>query len=61
MLKPKFVRVIFKNSVRTPKRTPLFKIRKINWLMSFKEIIAVYSENRTKPITTKYNVAHPEP
>jgi hypothetical protein len=41
--------MLFKNSVRTSKRTPHFTITKINWLMLFKEIIAVYSENHTKP------------
>jgi hypothetical protein len=48
-LKPKLVYIIFKNSVRTSKRTPHFTITKINWLMLFKEIIVVYSENDTKP------------
>jgi hypothetical protein len=33
-----------------------FTITKINWLMLFKEIIAVYSENHTKPTKTKYSV-----
>jgi hypothetical protein len=31
--------MLFKNSVRTSKRTPHFTITKINWLMLFKEII----------------------
>jgi hypothetical protein len=44
-LKPKLVQIIFKNSVRTAKKTPHFTITKINWLMLFKEIIAVYTEN----------------
>jgi hypothetical protein len=35
----------------TSKRTPHFTITKNNWLMLFKEIIAVYSEN-TEPINT---------
>jgi hypothetical protein len=39
-----------KNSVRTAKKTPHFTITKINWLTLFKEVIAVYSENHTKPI-----------
>jgi len=43
--------MLFKNSVRTSKRTPHFTITKINWLTLFKEIIAVYSENHAKPIT----------
>jgi hypothetical protein len=49
-LKPKLIKNIFKNSVRTAKKTQHFTITKINWLTLFKEIIAVYSENRTKPI-----------
>jgi len=32
--------MLFKNPVRTSKRTPHFTITKINWLMLFKEIIA---------------------
>jgi hypothetical protein len=39
-LKPKLVFVIFKNIVRTSKRTPHFTITKINLLMLFNEIIA---------------------
>jgi hypothetical protein len=45
--------MLFKNSVHTSKRTPNLTIAKINWLMLFKEIIAVYSENHAKPINTK--------
>jgi hypothetical protein len=48
--------MLFKNSVRTSKRTPHFTITKINWLTLFKEIIAVYSEKHTRPINTKYGV-----
>jgi hypothetical protein len=48
--------MLFKNSVRTSKRTPHFTITKINWLTLFKEIIAVYNENHTKPISTKCNI-----
>jgi hypothetical protein len=40
--------MLFKNSVRTSKRTPHFTITKINWLTLFKEIIAVYTENHTR-------------
>jgi hypothetical protein len=47
---------IFKNLVRTSKRTPHFTITNINWLTLFKEIFAVYSENHTKPINTKYSI-----
>jgi hypothetical protein len=45
--------MLFKNSVRTSKRTLHFTITKINWLTLFKEIIAVYSENHAKPINNK--------
>jgi hypothetical protein len=45
--------MLFKNSVRTSKRTPHFTITTINWLTLFKEVIAVYSENRTDPIKYK--------
>jgi hypothetical protein len=48
--------MLFKNSVRTSKRTPLFTITKINWLTLFKEIIAVHNEDYTKHINTQ-NVA----
>jgi hypothetical protein len=40
--------MLFKNSVRTSKRTPHFTITTISWLMLFKEIIAVYTEAHTK-------------
>jgi hypothetical protein len=48
--------MLFKNSVCTSKKTPHFIVTKINWLMVFKEIIAVYSENHAKPINTKCSV-----
>jgi hypothetical protein len=48
--------MLFKNSVRTSKRTPYFTITKINWLTLFKEIIAVYSENHAKPINKKCSI-----
>jgi len=44
--------MLFKNPGRTSKRTPHFTITKINWLMTFKEIIAIYSENHKKDINT---------
>jgi hypothetical protein len=50
LLKPKLI--TFKHSVRTAKKTQHFTITKINWLTLFKEIIAVYTENHTKHITT---------
>jgi hypothetical protein len=34
--KLKLVEIIFKNPVRTSKRTPHFSIRRISWLMLFK-------------------------
>jgi hypothetical protein len=55
-LKTKLVYILFKNSVRTSKRTPNFTITKINWLMLFREIIAVYSDNHAIPINTKYSI-----
>jgi hypothetical protein len=55
-LQPKLVYIIFKNPVRTSKRTPHFTITEINWLTLFKEIIAAYRKNHTKPINTKYKV-----
>jgi hypothetical protein len=45
--------MLFKNSVRTSKRTPHFTITKNNWLMLFKEIIA---ENHAKHMHTKYSM-----
>jgi hypothetical protein len=42
--------MLFKNSVRTSKRTPHFTITKINWLTLFKEVIGVYIETQTRPV-----------
>jgi hypothetical protein len=50
--KPKFFKILFNNQVRTARKTPYFTVTKINRLTLFKEIIAVYSENRTKPTNT---------
>jgi hypothetical protein len=47
-VKPKSPLNIITNSIRTAKKTPHFTITEINWLTLFKEVIAVYSENRTK-------------
>jgi hypothetical protein len=55
-LKAKLVEIIFKNSVRTSTRTQYFTIAKINCLMLFKEVIAVYTEKHTKPINTEYSI-----
>jgi hypothetical protein len=52
-LKLKLIHIVYENSVRTSNRTPHFTIRNINWLMLFKEVIAVYSKNHTKPINAK--------
>jgi hypothetical protein len=49
-LNPNVVWIMFKKLVRTSKKTPHFTIAKTMWLMLWKEIIPVYSENRTKPI-----------
>jgi hypothetical protein len=57
-LKPKLVWIIFKNSVRTAKKTLHFTITKINWLTMFKEIIAVCSEDHMKHINTKCSVGN---
>jgi hypothetical protein len=45
--------MLFKNSVRTSKRTPHFTITKICWLMLFKEIIRVCSEDNIESINKK--------
>jgi hypothetical protein len=47
--------MLFKNSVRTSKRTPHFTVTGINWLVLFNEIIAAHSEN-DKNTNTKYSV-----
>jgi hypothetical protein len=51
-LKPKLVLVAFENSVLTLKKTQPITIRAINQLMLFREVIAVYFENRMKPTNT---------
>jgi hypothetical protein len=40
--------MLFKNSVRTAKKTQYFTVTKINRLTLFKEIIAVYCENSVR-------------
>jgi hypothetical protein len=47
---------LYKNLDCTSKKTPYATITSINWLMLFKEIIAVYTENHTNTINTKYGV-----
>jgi hypothetical protein len=44
---------MFGNSARTSNETPHPAITKVSWLMLFKEIIALYTENRTMLIDTK--------
>jgi hypothetical protein len=51
-LNPKLIWLVFKNSVRTSKRTPHFTITETNWLTPFKVIITVYTQNFIKPINT---------
>jgi hypothetical protein len=41
--KLKVAYIISKNSFRTAKKTPHSTIRKINWLMLFKTVIAAYT------------------
>jgi hypothetical protein len=50
--KPKLFQVIFKNSVHTAH----FTITKIKWLMLFKEIISVYSDNHIEPMNINTEV-----
>jgi hypothetical protein len=39
-----------------PYRKETFTITEVNWLKLFKQIIAVYSENRTKAINIRYKI-----
>jgi hypothetical protein len=43
---------MFNNLVHTSKKTQRVSITKIDWLVLFKEIIAVYSKNHMKLINT---------
>jgi hypothetical protein len=55
MFKPlrlKVVYIMFKNSVRTSKRTPRFIVTKTNPLMMFKGVKGVYIEKRKKAVNT---------
>jgi hypothetical protein len=47
-LKPKLFLITFKDSVLTSKKTQPVTIKKIKWLMLFKEKIAVYSDKHIK-------------
>jgi hypothetical protein len=46
--------IIFKNSVRTSRRTLNFTITKIKWLMLFKEIIPVCGDNFARHLNIKF-------
>jgi hypothetical protein len=46
--------MLFKNPVRTSKRTPHFTITKINWLTLFKEIISTYTDNEDNNMKHKH-------
>jgi hypothetical protein len=48
----KLIQIIFKNWVLTTEEIQHTSITRINWLMLFREIIAVCSENHMKPIST---------
>jgi hypothetical protein len=48
-LKPPLVKIKLYCSVRVVKETLHFAITKIKWLMQFKELIFLYTENRRKP------------
>jgi hypothetical protein len=53
--------MLFKNPVRTSKRTPYFTITKINWLTLLKEIIAVkFEPYKTDNNETALQIEMPE-
>jgi hypothetical protein len=54
-LELKIIQIIFRNSVRTSKRTH-FTVTKITLLMLFKEIIVVSTEKHKKAINTECGV-----
>lgn len=47
LLRLNIIQITSKNLTRIAKKTLHFTITKINWLMLFKEMMAVYSENHT--------------
>jgi hypothetical protein len=49
--------MLFKNPVRTSRRTRPISITKVNCLMFFNEIILVYIKNHKKTISTKCRIA----
>jgi hypothetical protein len=52
-LTPNLGYIIFKDSARTSKRTLHFTVTKINCLILFKKVFAVYTENYTTLINAK--------
>jgi hypothetical protein len=52
-LKLRLFQIILKDSVHTTKKTQFFTIKKIDWLMFFKEIITAYIQNHAEPINAK--------
>jgi hypothetical protein len=53
-LQSKLNLIIFKNLVRTAKKTHPFTITKTKWLILFRETMAVYCEDHMK--TDKYKI-----
>jgi hypothetical protein len=53
----KLALIIFKDPADTAKKTEHFTIKKLNFLMLLKKLIAVHAENYTKPINTLGNNA----
>lgn len=47
---------MFNNSVPTAKKTHNVPGIRIKWLMLFKEIIPVYTENHTRPTNEEWSV-----
>jgi hypothetical protein len=58
LLKAVLVYITFKNPVRTAKKTLHFTVTKVNWLTLFKEIIAVYTVNDMKNMSTKFRLVN---
>jgi hypothetical protein len=52
LLDTKFIEIIFKNSVPISKETQHISMIKINWLVLFRVITDIYSENHMRPINT---------
>jgi hypothetical protein len=52
-LKPKLMKISLKRSFRASNKAQHFAVRKLNLLIPFKAIIAVFSENFVTPRTAK--------